>query len=144
MLRLVVAHPQQLGKREAGQHGIRREGQDVVPPHGLVDPIHLALAALIAPDQRGADDVVVLVQDYQPVHLARQPQACDVGRLDLRFRDDGPNGLLGRVPPVLRALFGPQGALHLHVFVRRRDRGRHPAFFIHQKGPAAAGTDVDA
>ena len=49
--RLVVAHPQQLGQREAGQHGIGGVLQDVVAADGLIDGVHLRLAALIAPDE---------------------------------------------------------------------------------------------
>jgi hypothetical protein len=37
---------------------------------GLVDGIHLRLAALVAPDQRGAHDVVRRVEQDEAVHLA--------------------------------------------------------------------------
>ena len=73
--RLVIAHPQQLGQREAGEHGVGDEFQDVLAADLGVDGVHLRLAALIAPDQRGADHARRRVEDHQAVHLAGKADA---------------------------------------------------------------------
>ena len=53
--RLVIADPQQLGQGEAGEHGVGDEFQDILAADFGIDGVHLRLAALVAPDQRGAD-----------------------------------------------------------------------------------------
>ncbi len=47
------------------------------------------------------------------------------------------------VPPILGTLFGPQRALHAHLFVRSRESCADGAAIIHQEGARAAGANVD-
>ena len=68
--RLVIAHPEQLGQREARQDRIGGIFQDIFTPYRSIDRVHLRLAALIAPDQRGTDHGVSFIQNHQTVHLA--------------------------------------------------------------------------
>src|SRR6266571_2840703 len=66
----VVADPEELGQRESRQHWIRDGLDDELLSRDLFDPIDLRLAALIAPDERGADDAAQLVEQRQSMHLA--------------------------------------------------------------------------
>ena len=52
--RLVLADPDHLGRREAGQHRVRRQLDDPLPAHFLRDPLTLWARPLVAPEQRGA------------------------------------------------------------------------------------------
>ena len=66
----MVANPKQFGQGEAGEHGVGGVFQNLVAPHLGVDEVHLSLAALVAPDEGGADDLADGVQNHQAVHLA--------------------------------------------------------------------------
>ena len=58
MLRFVVTDPEQLRKSEAREHWVRGAFQNHFFAGGVIDPVHLRLAALVAPDQRGPDHAV--------------------------------------------------------------------------------------
>ena len=51
---------------------------------------------------------------------------------------------LPRVPPVLWALFGPQGPLHVHLLVRRGEARLDPALAVHQQRARSSGSYVDS
>ena len=142
--RLVIAHPEQLGQREAGQHGIRGPLEDVLSAQRAVDRIHLGLAALVAPDERGADDAVGFVQDDEAVHLAGKADAAHLAAAHARFREHAADGFLRRGPPVAGVLLGPQRPLHAHVLVRGGEARAHVAAPVHQQRAAASGSDIDA
>ena len=131
--RLVVAHPQQLGGGEARQHRVGGLFEDHLGPGGVVDPIHLSLAALVAPDQRRSDDMVIGVEQHQPVHLAREADGGDIVRGDIRLAEHFANCLLGGLPPVLRTLLSPQRPRHVHLFMRGGDGVDDPPTRIHEQ-----------
>jgi hypothetical protein len=77
----VVAHPDDLGRGEAGQHRVGGLGDKSFQADGLRDVIALLLRALVAPQNRGAQRLAALVEQDQAVHLARKPDARNlVGR----------------------------------------------------------------
>ncbi len=54
------------------------------PPAGAVlDFVALGRGALVVPQQRPADHAVLLVEKHRAVHLAREADRLDVGRLQL-------------------------------------------------------------
>jgi hypothetical protein len=44
--------------------------QNLLRADGRVYEIHLLLAALVAPDERGANDTIILIKQDKAVHLA--------------------------------------------------------------------------
>ena len=84
-LPLMVPQPDDLRRREPGQHGVTDILHQVLLPHLRRDPVALRLRPLIAPEQRGPQDVVVFVQKHRPVHLPRQPDARDLLAPDARL-----------------------------------------------------------
>jgi hypothetical protein len=92
VVRLVVAHPQQLGQREAGEHGVGDVAEDVFAAQLGVDGVHLRLAALVAPDQRGADHGARAVQHHQAVHLAGKADAFHLRAGNAGFGEHAANG----------------------------------------------------
>ena len=132
ILRLMIAHPQQFRQRKSSQHWIGGMFDHLRGAQKLIDPIHLRLAALVAPDQRWADDFVIAIENHQPVHLPRKSDAPDLIAVDSGGSQRTANRFECRVGPVLRALLGPQRLLHHDVFVSNRDRGSFPSARIQQ------------
>ena len=89
----------------------------------FIDPIHLRLAALVAPDERRTDDVVLAIQNHQPVHLPGKSDTADLIARNSGRSQRAANRVERRIGPVFRALLGPQRPLHHDFFVRNRDRG---------------------
>ena len=144
ILRLMVAHPQQLGKREAGQDRVGGVPQHIFPADFGVDEIHLSLAALVAPDERRTDHGAGIVKDHQAMHLAGEADAAHLRALHAAACQHTADGDDGSVPPVLGSLLRPERALHVHLFVRRREARADAAALIHKKRARAAGTDIDS
>jgi hypothetical protein len=103
----VVADPQKLGQREAGEHRVGGVFQNLLAPDSGVDKIHLRLAALVAPDQRRADHLICAVQNHQAMHLTGEPDSFDLGAPNTPFGEHAADGFHDRVPPVFGALLGP-------------------------------------
>src|SRR6266851_5811829 len=109
-----------------------------------VDRVHLRLAALIAPDERGTNHLIRAVEDYQAVHLAGKSDAAHIAAGDAALGEHAANGFHRGVPPVFGALFGPQRTLHADVFVRGSIAGADAAALIDQKRARTSGADIDA
>ncbi len=93
VVRFVVAHPEQFGKSEAGEDRVGDRFEDLFASHGPVDEIDLGLAALVAPDEGGADHGVGAVEDDQAMHLAGEADAADVrGRARRTLREHAAYG----------------------------------------------------
>ena len=72
------------------------------------DFVAMGRRALVAPEDRGTQHVVVFVERDQAVHLAAQPDALH--RAPVRqAREHFRHGLVRRAPPVLGVLLGPAG-----------------------------------
>ena len=110
VVRLLLPEPQDLAAGVAGQHLVVGVGQKALQPAGLLgNPVALGLGPLVAPQYGGADDLVVLIQRHQAVHLTGIADARDVlglhaglGQYDLQPAHAG-------VPPVLGVLLRPAG-----------------------------------
>jgi hypothetical protein len=98
----------------------------------LIDPIHLGLTALVAPDERRTDDVLVAIENHQPVHLPGKSDATDLMARNSGRRQRSANRFESRFGPVFRPLLGPQRLLHHHLFVRNGHCGDFPSHRVKQ------------
>ena len=98
--RLVLPEPEELRRREAGQRTVPRLGDQVVAAEAILDLGALRAGALVVPQDRGADHLLLVVEHDEPVHLAGK---ADRGRLDGERRERGLSG----APPVLGILLRP-------------------------------------
>ena len=101
----------------------------------------LLAGAAVVPEDGGTDDVVVLIQSHQTVHLAAGGQALDLGGVDA-LQQLGNQGA-DSVPPVLGVLLGPAGLGEL----QRIGLGNglaDGAGFIHQKNLHGGCAEIDA
>ena len=101
---------QQLGKREVGERGIGSQLHQALRPDGLVEITALSRRALIAPDERRAQDFMVPIQQHRSVHLAAKADAGNLRRRDLRIPKQFSHSALAGLPPVVRILLCPPAA----------------------------------
>ena len=80
-LRLVVAHPKNLGGGPAGERRIGGQLNQTVLADLLVDLVALLAGALVAPDDAAAQNLALAIQHDQTVHLSGQTDAADLGRI---------------------------------------------------------------
>ena len=101
----------------------------------LFDLGALGRRALIVPENRPADHPVALVEEHRAMHLPREADRADVGRLELGPGHDGPHRGHRGPPPIVGVLLAPEG---LGVIGRIKfgrlgqdssRRGRSPAFW---------------
>ena len=139
VLGLVVAHPQDLRRGEAGQRAVAGQRDQPFEPDRLLDLGALRLGSLVVPEDRGADDLVCVVERHEAVHLTGQSDARGSAGLVFEAFEDR----LGGAPPVLRVLLRPAG-------FRGRERvggflgGEHLAVRGDREALGGAGSDVDA
>jgi hypothetical protein len=77
--------------------------------------------------KRRTDDVVVAIENHQPVHLPGKSDASDLISDDSGGSQRTANRFERRVGPVFRALLSPERLLHHYFFVRNRDCGSFPS-----------------
>ena len=142
--RLIVADPQQLRQREAGEHGIGGVAQHRFFAHSAVDEIHLWLAALIAPDERRPDHPMRRIQNHQPVHLPGQSHAADILARDFGFCKYAADGLPRGIPPILRPLLGPQRMQHEDILMQCSGSMPHLSTLVYQESARASSSDIDS
>ena len=65
-----------------GSAGLAASSMSRSQPIVCVEPVALGLGALVAPDERGAEDLAVGVEHDAAVHLAGEADGFDVGRRD--------------------------------------------------------------
>ena len=97
-LGLVLAQPEQLGRREAGQRSVAGERDQPLETDARLDLLAFRRRSLVVPEDRRPQHPLVRPERDQPVHLPRQAygacgQASQAG--------------LGRAPPVLGVLLRP-------------------------------------
>ena len=78
------------------------------PPTMRGDLGALGAGALVVPEDAGAQRLAGRIQRHQPVHLAAEADAGDVGRVDAGLRQDGANTLDRAVPKQGGILLGPE------------------------------------
>ena len=137
--RFVVAHPQNLRSRKARHGRVGRDFDQALFAHFFRQFFAFFGGTLVAPDNGTAQHFAFFIQHDKSVHLPGNAQPADIRRIHAALRNDRPDGLRRRVPPILRVLFGPAvlGLVHgiFHGFMRD-----HIAFGIKQHGFGAAGT----
>ena len=104
----VGSHPQQFGQREVGKRGIGSQLNQPPRADGVVEIAALRRGALIAPDERGPQDLIVPIQQHGAVHLAAKADAGNLRGSDLtNLSQQLAYGALTGLPPVVRILLRP-------------------------------------
>ena len=111
-----------------------------------VEPVALGLGALVAPDERGAEDVAVGVEHDAAVHLAGEADGFDLGAVagGAGGLEGAEDGLLRGAPPVFGILLGPADVFGVDGRVVGGVGGEDVACAVDEDGAGAAGADVDA
>ena len=140
-VRLVLAHPQQLGRGKAGKSDVAGPGAELVIADGLVQVVHLGGGAAVVPQNGRVQHIAGGVQRHQAVHLAAHADArhllCIKAGQQLRHASQA--GL----PPVGGVLLAPAGAGEgERIFFGHSVQ--HPADLVHQQEFAGRGPQVDA
>ncbi|MDR6548915.1 hypothetical protein J2736_000098 [Paenibacillus qinlingensis] len=86
VLRLMLPEPKELRRGEAGQRLIACEAAELGFADGRLDVGALLRGALIAPEQRRPDNLLRLVEEDRPVHLAGEANTCDTRGFDASGR----------------------------------------------------------
>ena len=143
-LRLMGANPHQLGQREVGEGWIRGQFDQPLLTDGLVEHAALLRGSLVTPDQGGAEDFFVLVEQDRAMHLSRQADCRDFAAGCAGLPQQPGDRLLACVPPVARVLLCPSilGRGKRRVLMRRRPE--HGALFVNEKRARTARAYVDA
>ena len=140
--RLLFLEPDEFAAGVAGQHLVVGVGEQAGEAAGLFgDPIALFLRAAVAPEDGGADDVQILIQRHQAVHLAGKADAGDLVLGHVGLGEDDLQAAHHRVPPVLGVLLRPAG-LGGGERVFLRGGSQHRALVVHEDALRAGGADV--
>ena len=107
IFRLMLADPQKLSQREICQRTVAGQLDQAIEADGAFKFFRLCFGALVAPDQCGANDFVVFVEQDSSVHLPGKPHGGDgIGGKPRRLKRFA-NGECRGSPPVARILFSP-------------------------------------
>ena len=107
ILPFMLSHPKELGRGEAREGDVARVLGKLVLPEYFVQILGLLLRPAVVPEDGGADDFVLFVEDDEPVHLPAEGDAFD-RRLVLPFEQRFEPAESG-VVPVFGVLFAPAG-----------------------------------
>ena len=80
----MLAQPQQLRRREAGQRAVAGQLDEPLEADALLDLAALRRRALVVPEDRRADHLAGRVERDEAVHLAAQPDPGDVAHAERR------------------------------------------------------------
>src|SRR5207302_5046862 len=78
VLRFVFADPKNFREREVGERGVAGELNQTLQAKSLGKVVALLFGAHVAPDQRGTNDVSLLIEKDGAMHLAGETQARNV------------------------------------------------------------------
>ncbi len=140
----VGPHPQQLGEGEVGKRGIGGELDNAARADGLVEVAALRGGALIAPDERGAQDLIISIQQHGTVHLPAEADARDLGCRDLTLAQQLADGALAGLPPVLWILLRPPATRRSERLVFVDGGSDDRACFVDEQGARPSRADIDA
>ena len=107
ILRLVLLHPENLRRGKAGKSNIGRILRQNLPSDLFIQIIRLGRRSSVIPEDRRTDHLVVLIQDYQSVHLTAERDSCHLA-LILVFQKLF-YSFHRLAVPVFRILFRPAG-----------------------------------
>ncbi len=140
VLGLVVAHPQDLGRGEAGVGNVTGPLHELLDADLFVEVAHLLGGATVVPQNGGTNDLVIYVQGHQAVHLAGNANARDLRSVlaGEKGRDAAAHGL----PPVGGALLAPARTRELDVVGLAHDI-QDVALLVHEQEFARRSSQVN-
>ncbi len=130
--RLVIAYPEQLGSREAGEGVVAGDLDETLRPDPASDLLALGLGPLVVPEDGGADDVTRLVEQHRAVHLTGEPDSLDPVGPSPGLLHETTDRLLRSDPPQAGVLLRPH-----------RMRGVEPVLGRGHPADCAVGVDQD-
>ena len=139
--RLIVAHPEDLGRGKAGQGGICGDLDQSLPADLLRDLLALLRGTLIAPEDRLAQHFSCLVEHDKAVHLPGKADTRDICVVYSALLHNILNGAGNRIPPVVRVLLRP-AVLRLVHRVFHRGRGNYISCRVKQNCFCSGGPNV--
>lgn len=139
----MILDPEDLGCGESCHCRICCNGYELIIADQIGQLCRFLSCTLVAPDDGGTDDLIVLIEHYQSVHLTRKSDAADLRRIDGSFCDHLADSHFGRLPPVARILFRPavEGCIEGILAGSRRNRS---TVQVKQYGLGSAGSYVAA
>ena len=141
-VRLVVADPDELRSREAGQRVVAGDRDEPLRPDGGPDRVALGGGALVVPQDRRPEDAVRVVQQHEAVHLAGQPDRGDVARPGCRSRPGRTGSRRSPRPTTARVLLAPERLRDVVRVLGDADPGDR-ARLVDEDGLRRRGRDVD-
>ena len=142
-LRLLLAHPENLGRGKASQRVVASERDQPLTSNARANLVALRGGALVVPEDRRTQDSASLVQHHEAVHLPRQPDRRHIGACASRLPQRLADAVGDARVPVLRRLLGPERSRRREREWRRRAGHDLPAA-INQQRLRAGRRDVDA
>src|ERR1700682_6155310 len=133
-----LAQPQQFGRLESGKGRVACDGEEPVTPNAIGDFYALLCRALVIPQKRWTDDLVMGIEEHGPVHLAGQSYGVDLSH---GAGGDFGQHLARRKPPVLWVLFGPSRPWTQEL-IRLRGFSDEIPRFVHGHGSGAGSSNV--
>ncbi len=106
-LGLVLAHPGDLGRGEAGHRDIAGEFAQLGQRRFHL--LALGSGAAIVPQDARTEDLVVFAQQHRAVHVTRKADAANFGQLSRMRLAQGVDRTLAGGPPIGGILLGPAG-----------------------------------
>jgi len=144
VVRLVLANPKEFREGEIRKRRVAGELDDAGGSQLLIDFLTLWFGADVAPDERRANDGILVVEHDSAVHLAGESHARDVGATQSRLRERFSDGEAAGTPPVLRILFGPTDLWRRERRMFLSGGAHHMSEFIDDECASAAGSDVNS
>ena len=142
-LRLVLLHPQNLGRGEACQRVITRNAHQIFLAQPQAHIIALFAGALVVPQDSRPQRYALLVQQHQPVHLPAHTDRGHLRRIDAGLLQRRAHALHRAVPPQIGVLFAPQRLWRLERVLGRAHSDDF-ALPINDQGLGSRGRGVDA
>src|SRR6185437_3072562 len=127
-----------------GERGVGSELDDFRPADFRVEPIALRLSALVTPDQRWTQHLIVLIQQDRAVHLARKADSRNIRRINFGSRDRLPHRGPGGAMPIVRVLLGPAGFWGCEGNMLAGGRAHNFTVSVGEHSAASARPDINS
>ena len=139
-LRLMLFHPEQLGRCKAGKRDVSRARAEHRAPHRIVQPGCFFGGTAVVPQNGRAQHRVRFIQRNKAVHLAAHAHAAHLPRV--KAGQQLRHALPARRPPIPGVLLAPARMWEAErIFFGNGIP--HTAFFIYQKKLAGRSAKVD-
>ena len=106
--RLMFLNPKNFWRSKAGERIVPGGSEQIVPAHSCANLIALRSTALVVPKYGRPKNVADVVQQNEPVHLARQADGRDGIAGYAGLVECARNAVRSRLPPVFRILLRPE------------------------------------